>query len=108
MAEVTAQQRLDLVEDTAYYLDFLERSVSAFEESVAVWDNLSSEEQNDELSEWSIVEDRTRTLQDLVARTRVSPADQRRYHQLQGRLTRARGNLASLWGQPAHGVPSAR
>lgn len=108
MAEVTAQQHLDLVEDTAYSLDLPERRVSAFEESVAVWDDLSSEEKSDELSEWSIIEDRARTLQRLVARARVSPAGQRRYHLFQERLTRVRGNRPNLWGQPAHKVASAR
>ncbi|MCL4541517.1 MAG: hypothetical protein M1396_04140 [Chloroflexi bacterium] len=97
MAEVTAQQRLDVVEDTAYYLDFLDWRVSTFEGGVATWDNLSSEEKNDVLSEWSIVEDRTQTLQRLVARSRVSRADQRRYHELQDRPTRARTNMAGLW-----------
>jgi hypothetical protein len=72
------------------------------------WDDLTSEEKNDVLSEWSIVEDRIRTLQHLVAHGPMSPAERRRYHELQGRLTRARGNLTSLWGQPAHGVANER
>jgi hypothetical protein len=108
MAEVTAQRGLDVAEETVYYLDFLEPRVAAFEASVASWDGLSSEEKNDVLWGWSIVEDRTHTLQRLVARSLISPADRRRYHELQGHLTRARGDLASLWEQPAHGVANTR
>ena len=108
MADVTAHQTAGVAEGIAYYLDFLERRCSTFEESVTSWDDLSNEEKNDVLSEWSIVEDRIRTLQRLVAHSRVSPADKMRYRQLQGRLTRAQGSLATLWGQPVPRVASAR
>lgn len=98
MADVTKISS-GIAGEFGYYLEYLENRFSELEENAADWSALSSEEKNEFLSEWSIVEDRIRILSDLVARHGVPPAFSERYTRLLQRVSHGRLLLASLWAR---------
>jgi len=84
----------------ANLLHYLESRLSQLEDFNRRWDELGSEDKDDLITEWPIVEDRIADLQELVQRHGVPGDHRKRCDQLMERISRDRPILESLRERP--------
>ncbi len=95
MVEVTRTfEQLD------HLLDSVESSFARLEDYDRRWGELSTDDKDDFLVEWPIIEGKLLKLQELAKQGCVPHRYRGRYRQLQERVTRDRPVLESLWERP--------
>lgn len=95
MANVTTVAS-EVARDFGYCLAYLEQRLAELEDVAQAWSELSSEDRNDFLFEWPVVEDKLNALRGLVQRQGLPAQHQACYQRLMGRVDQDRPMLERL------------
>jgi hypothetical protein len=86
----------EVVGDFDYYFAYLDHRFAELEEVGQSWNDMTSQDQNEFLFDWPIVEDHLNDLRKLVARQALPAAYRASYQQLDERISRDRPILERL------------